>query len=115
MSTLVRYGTKKAEELMHDMSHKYWKGTSIYDCYGSLSSKKRESWEKIKKDCEYLNGEKLHMTGANCHNYSCIYAYPIKDHRTGETISMMIRKETVGNTYELELPVDEYKELMRAY
>ena len=112
MAVLVRKGTQQADRMMHDMARTYYKGTTIYECYKSLSSDKRNSWEKIKKDCEYLNGERLHITGANCHTYSCMYAYPIMDYRTGEIISMMLRKETVGNTYELELPIDEYRKLI---
>lgn len=113
MSTWVRPETKKAYELMHDISHKYYKGETLYECYGRPSLAKIKSWEKIKEDCNYLNGEHLHVTGAGSHMYSCIYAYPIVNHKTGEVISMIIRKETSKNTYELELPINEYKCLMQ--
>lgn len=114
MSTQIRPGTKKAEELIHDMNYRHPKGTTLYEVYGTVSKKKRDSWQQICSDCTYLHGEKLHIIGAGSYNYSCIYAYPIYDHRTGEVISMMLRKETVGNTYETELPIDEYRKRVRA-
>lgn len=110
MAIMVKMGTKKAEELIRDMNYRHPKGESLYDVYGSVSKKKRESWEDIRKDCEYLDGEMLHIVGAGSHFYSCIYAYPIFDYRTGDAISMLIRKETKGSRYELELPIDVYLE-----
>lgn len=106
----VNMGTKKAEELIYDMFHYYYKGVTLYDCYGKCSKKKRDSWEAIRRDCELLNGERLHIVGANCYNYSCVYAYPVISEETGEITDMVIRKETHGNTYELTMPIDEYRE-----
>jgi hypothetical protein len=105
MATVVRMGTKKAAELIYDMGRRYYKGETLYDCYKSVSSEKVRTWEKIKRQCEELNGEKLHITGAGSHFYSCIYAYPSDD-------NMVIRKETAGNTYELTLPKEEYRKLV---
>ena len=106
--TKINYGTKKAEELIHDMFHSYYKGRTLYDCYGSCSSAKQRAWEDIRRQCEELDGENLHITGAGSHFFSCIYAYPITDTETGEITDMVIRKETASNTYELTLPIDEY-------
>lgn len=108
MSKVIKYGTKAGEALVHDMNYRNRKGLTIYDCYGKLSEKKRSSWQQICSDCTYLHGEKLHMIGASNYTYSCMYAYPIFDYRTGEIISMMLRKETAENTYEMEMPIDEY-------
>lgn len=110
MSTMIKYGTKAGEGLIHDMNYRHYKGTTLYEVYSSVSAKKRDSWEKIRSDCSYLKGENLHIVGASCYNYSCIYAYPIFDFRDNSIISMMIRKETKGGTYEMELPIDIYKE-----
>ena len=107
MATMVKMGTKRAEELIYDMGRRHYKGTTLYDVYGKASKKKRDSWETIVAECNRLHGQKLHITGASCHNYSCIYAYPVVED-SGKINTMIIRKETVGNTYELEMPVDEY-------
>lgn len=104
----VNNGTQKAQELIHDMFSTYYKGKTLYDVYGKCSAKKKSSWEAIKRECERLGGEDLHIVGANCYNYSCIYAYPVIDTETGEITDMVIRKETAGNTYELTLPIEEY-------
>jgi len=104
--------TKKAYELMHDMSHKYYKGTTLFDCYKTVSSDKAKSWQKIESQCRELGGERLHITGANCHTYSCMFAYPIINDETGEITDYVLRKETSCNTYELTLPINEYKCLM---
>ena len=106
--TKINYGTKKAEELIHDMFHSYYKGRTLYDCYGSCSSAKQRAWEDIRRQCDELGGENLHITGAGSHFFSCIYAYPIIDAETGEITDMVIRKETASNTYELTVPIDEY-------
>lgn len=106
---IVNQGTKKAEELIHDMFSTYYKGKTLYDCYGKCSTKKVQSWEAIKRECERLDGEDLHITGAGSHMYSCIYAYPVINAETGEITDMVIRKETASNTYELTMPIDEYE------
>ena len=108
MATIIRYGTKAGEELVRDMNYRHPKGNTIYDVYGRLSKEKRNSWQQICLDCTYLRGEKLHIIGASSFIYSCMYAYPIIDYRTGEIISMMLRKETAQNTYEMEMPIEEY-------
>lgn len=108
MATMIKYGTKAGEDLIHDMNYRHPKGETLYEVYGSVSAKKRDSWEKIRKDCEYLKGRRLHIIGASSYGYSCIYAYPIYDHRDGSIISMMIRKQTKASTYEMEMPIDEY-------
>ena len=112
MATMVNRGTKKAEELIYDMRRTYYKGTTLYEVYGSCSAKKVASWEKIRRQCAELNGERLHITGAGSHFYSCMYAYPKTDGNTGEVVAMVLRKETASNTYELELPVEEYNRLI---
>lgn len=106
--TKVNPGTKKAQELIHDMFHSYYKGRTLGECYGSCSSAKWRAWHDIENQCYELNGEDLHITGAGSHFFSCIYAYPITDKETGEITDMVIRKETASNTYELKLPVFEY-------
>lgn len=108
MATMIKYGTKAGESLIHDMNYRHPKGNTLYEVYGSVSTKKRDSWQQICSDCTYLRGERLHIVGASCYNYSCIYAYPIYDHRDNSVISMMIRKETKGSTYEMEIPIEEY-------
>lgn len=113
MATMIKYGTKKAEELIHEMNYRRHDGNTLYEVYGRVSKKKRDSWQKICSDCTYLRGEKLHIVGASSYSYSCMYAYPIYDHRTEEVISMMLRKETAGNTYEMEMPIADYKEKIR--
>lgn len=113
MSTVIRYGTKMGESLIHDMNYRRHDGNTLYEVYGRVSAKKRDSWQQICSDCTYLRGEKLHIIGANSYNYTCMYAYPIYDHRTGEIISMMLRKETAENTYEMEMPIAEYNERIR--
>ena len=107
MATVVNPGTKKAEELIHDMNYRHYKGTTLYEVYGSPSRTKVQTWERIKRECESVKGRRLHIVGASCHMYSCIYAFPITD-ADGVITDMTIRKETRGNTYELVLPVDEY-------
>ena len=109
MATKVNMGTKRAEELMYDMGRKYYKGTTLYDVYGKCSKAKRSSWEDIVAECNRLHGQNLHIVGANCHNYSCIYAYPVVED-DGRIKTMVLRKETVANTYELEMPIDDYIE-----
>ena len=111
--TKVNMGTKKAEELIHDMFHYYYKGKTLYEVYDSCSAKKRESWEDIRRECKRLGGENLHITGASSHFYSCIYAYPVINEETGEITDMVIRKETAGNTFELTMPVDDYMLMKR--
>lgn len=108
MATMIKYGTKAGEDLIHDMNYRHPKGETLYEVYGKVSSKKRNSWEKIREDCNYLKGRHLHIIGASSYGYSCIYAYPIYDHRDGSIISMMIRKQTKASTYEMEMPIDEY-------
>ena len=108
----VNLGTKKAQELMHDMTHKYYRGTTLFDCYKSVSSAKVRSWNDIVAQCEALNGERLHITSASSHQYSCMYAYPVINEETGEITDMVLRKETSCNTYDLTLPIDEYRALM---
>ena len=107
--TKVNRGTRKAQELMYDMFHSYYKGKTLYDCYGKCSSAKQRAWDDISSQCRELNGENLHITGAGSHFFSCIYAYPIID-ENGEITDMVIRKETASNTYELTLPIAEYEE-----
>lgn len=107
----VNRGTRKAEELIHDMFHSYYKGRTLYEVYGKCSSRKKQAWEEISSQCQELNGENLHITGAGSHFFSCIYAYPIINDETGEITDMVIRKETAGNTYELALPIKEYRAL----
>ena len=109
--TKVNNGTRKAEELKHDMFHVYYKGRTLYECYGSCSNAKQRAWEDIVRQCAELDGEDLHITGAGSHFFSCIYAYPIISTETGEILDMVIRKETAGNTYELTLPCEEYMAL----
>lgn len=106
--TKVNYGTKKAEELIHDMFSTYYKGKRLEDVYNSCSSVKWRAWHDIERQCAELDGEDLHITGAGSHFFSCIYAYPIIDSESGEILEMVIRKETASNTYELRLPIDEY-------
>ena len=106
----VNKGTKKAQELIHDMFRFYYKGKTLYECYGTCSRAKIEAWENIENDCRRLGGEGLHITGAGSHFFSCIYAYPVTDDETGELKQMVIRKETAGNTYELYLTPEEYEE-----
>lgn len=111
MATRVNIGTKKAEELIYDFNRKYYKGTSLYDVYQSCSMAKAHSWEQIKSTCNRLNGWNLHITGAGSHNYSCMYAFNRTDEETGEIIGVTLRKETKGNTYDLELTTEEYDEM----
>lgn len=113
MATKVNRGTKKAEELIHDMNYRRPDGTTLYEVYGRVSKDKRESWQQICSDCTYLHGEKLHIVGKSSYSYSCIYAYPKADEETGQIKEMVIRKETVGNTYELTLPIEEYESLIQ--
>lgn len=108
MATKINIGTKKAEELIHDMNFRHPKGTTLYEVYGRISKDKRDSWQKICSECTSLHGEKLHIVGASSYNYSCIYAYPVVSDETGKVTAMVLRKETVGNTYELEMPIQEY-------
>ncbi len=100
----VNMGTKKAEELIYDFNHKHYKGTTLYDVYGRCSKAKVESWEKIRRTCDELKGWDLHITGASCHQYSCMYAF------YNESGNIVLRKETSCNTYDLEMTLDEYSE-----
>lgn len=108
MATKVNLGTQRASEMIREFDRRHPKGTTLYDVYQSCSSAKVESWEKIKRECESLNGWDLHITGAGSHNYSCIYAYK-KMSEDGMAVQIVIRKETVGNTYELYLTVEQYE------
>lgn len=112
MATKVNIGTKKADELIRDMNYRHPKGTTPYEVYGRMSDKKRDSWQQICSDCTYLHGENLHIVGASCYFYSCVYAYPIYNDDYDAVESMVIRKETKGNTYELTLPIDDYMQLV---
>lgn len=105
MATMVKMGTKKAEELIYDFNHRYYKGVTLYDVYGTCSAKKRDSWEQIRRTCEELQGWNLHITGASCHNYSCMYAF------YNEKGNVVLRKETSCNTYDLEMSKTEYVEV----
>jgi len=107
----VNMGTMKAEELIHDMNHKHYKGTTLYEVYGSPSSAKVQSWENIRRTCDELKGRRLHIVGASCHHYSCIYSFPITD-ADGVITDMVIRKETYGNTYDLTMSIDDYDRLI---
>lgn len=102
MATIVNMGTKRAEELIHDFGHLHYKGATLYQVYGHCSREKIDSWEKIRKTCSDLNGWNLHITGASCHQYSCMYAF-----KTAEG-NIILRKETSKNTYDLEMTVEEY-------
>ena len=104
----VNMGTKKAEELIYDFNRKHYKGTTLYDVYNSCSKDKRDSWEKIRRTCEELDGWNLHITGASCHQYSCMYAFKYVDEETGE-VFVVLRKETASSTYDLYLPAAEYE------
>lgn len=108
MATKVNLGTQRAKQMILEFNRKYYKGETLYDVYKSCSSAKVKSWEKIKRECEELDGWNLHITGAGSHNYSCIYAYQVINEDTGE-VGVVLRKETVGNTYELFLTMDEYE------
>lgn len=110
MATNVKMGTKKAEELIHDFTHYYYKGVTLYDVYDSCSRDKRDSWEKIKRTCDELNGWNLHITGASCHQYSCIYAFQRISEETGD-VFVVLRKETSHNTYDLEMSLEEYADV----
>jgi hypothetical protein len=105
MATVVKMGTKKADEMIHDFNRTYYKGESLYDCYNSCSKDKRESWEKIRKTCNDLQGWNLHITGASSHQYSCMYAF------YNEAGNVVLRKETSANTYDLEMSREEYVDI----
>ena len=107
----VNRGTKRAEELIHDMNYRNPKGITLYEVYGRMSREKRDSWQQICSDCTSLYGEKLHIVGASSYSYSCMYAFPITDDN-GEVTAMVLRKETSANTYDLELPLEEYDQLI---
>lgn len=109
MATVVKYGTKAGEGLIRDMNYKHPKGKSLYDVYGSVSKKKRDSWEEIRLECCRLGGGNLHIIGAASYNYSCAYSYPIMSEK-GEIIDMVIVKHTKGNKYEMTMPIEEYEE-----
>lgn len=104
MATMVKMGTKKAEELIHDFNHRYYKGETLYEVYGRCSKAKVDSWEKIRRTCEELRGWNLHITGASSHQYSCMYAF------YNEKGNVVLRKETSCNTYDLEMSKQEYIE-----
>lgn len=108
----VNNGTKKADEMKWDFRHHHHKGDTIYDVYERPSSAKVSSWKAIERKCEELDGRHLHITGASCHTYSCMYAFPVKDDE-GVIIAMMLRKETHVNTYDLKVSLDEYESLIR--
>lgn len=99
---IINIGTKKADELIYDFNRIHYKGVTLYDAYGSFSRKKMESWEKIRRTCEELNGWNLHITGASSHQYSCMYAFKNEDG------NIVLRKETSVNTYDLILTPEEY-------
>ena len=109
----VNRDSKLGRQLILEMNYRHPNGTTLYEVYGRISQKKRESWERIYTECAYRSGEKLHITGAGSHMYSCIYAYPIMSEDTGEIVSMVLNKETKENTYRLELPIEEYKLLIK--
>lgn len=101
----VNNGTKKADEMKWDFRHHHHKGDTIYDVYERPSSAKLSSWKAIERKCEELNGEHLHITGASCHTYSCMYAFPTEN-------GWVLRKETHANTFDLEISKEEYDELV---
>lgn len=113
MATMIKYGTKMGESLIHDMNYRRHDGNTLYEVYGRVSKKKRDSWQQICSDCTYLGGEKLHIVGASSYSYTCMYAYPIKDEQTGEITFMVLRKETAENTYDMEMPIEDYKGMIR--
>lgn len=102
MAKIIKIGTRRAEELIYDFNHTYYKGVTLYEVYGTCSAKKRSSWEKIRRTCEELNGWNLHITGASSHQYSCMYAFKNEDG------NIVLRKETSANTYDLILTPEEY-------
>lgn len=112
MPTTIKYGTKMGESLIHDMNYRRHDGNTLYEVYGRVSKKKRDSWQQICSDCTYLHGEKLHIVGANTYNYTCMYAYPVVSEELGEVVSMVLRKETAENTYDMEMPIEAYMELI---
>ena len=105
MAIKINMGTKKANELIYDFTHYYHKGVTLYDVYDNYSSDKRDSWKKIKKTCDELQGWNLHITGASCHQYSCMYAFK------NENGNIVLRKETRKNTYDLEMSNEEYADV----
>lgn len=109
----VNNGTKKADELKWDFSRHYYKGDTIYEVYERPSSAKLSSWRAIERKCEELKGEHLHITGASCHTYSCMYAFPVTDD-DGVITAMVLRKETHANTFDLEISLEEYQKLVSA-
>lgn len=102
----VNNGTKKANELKWDFRHHYYKGDTLYEVYESPSSAKVSSYRAIEEQCRALKGEHLHITGASCHTYSCMYAFKNEDG------NWVLRKETHANTYDLEISEEEYNELV---
>lgn len=102
MATAVKMGTKKAEELIYDFGHRHYKGRTLYQVYDHYSREKSDSWEKIESTCNKLKGWNLHITGASCHQYSCMYAFK------NERGNIVLRKETRNSTYDLEMTPDEY-------
>jgi hypothetical protein len=102
MAKIIKIGTKKADELIYDFNRTYYKGVTLYDVYGTCSAKKRSSWAQIRRTCEEPNGWNLHITGASCHQYSCMYAFKNEDG------NIVLRKETSCNTYDLVLTPEEY-------
>lgn len=106
MSTKVNLGTKKADELIHDFLHNHYKGTTLWDVYKSVSREKAESWRKIERECESVDGFNLHITGASSYTYSCIYAFQNEDD------NIVLRKHTAENVYDLELEPGDYVELI---
>lgn len=106
MATKVNLGTKRADEMIHDFNRTHYKGTSLYDVYGRVSKDKRDSWEKIVQECRDLEGWDLHITGASSYSYSCMYAF------YNEVGNIVLRKKTVGNTFDLEIAKEKYDELV---
>ena len=101
MAIMVKMGTKKADELIWDFNHKHYKGVSLFEVYDNPSHTKRASWRRICEEALDNNGWNLHMVGASCHMFSCIYAFE-KDG------NIVIRKFTKSNTYDLMLTPEEY-------
>lgn len=100
----VNSSTKQGREIVYDFFRKYWKGTTLFDVYTKPSAEKIATWRQIENDCCVLNGWNLHITGASCYFYSCVYAFREDD-------IVIIRKETHGGTYDVALTEAEYVEV----
>ena len=106
----VNLRTKKADGIIRDFFTAYYKGKTLYDVYENPSAEKVRTWESIKHTCYHeLGGWFLHVTGANCYFYSCVYAFWNDAH------NIVIRKETHGGTYDVEMTKAEYKEYRDKY